>query len=203
MEPGARKNFRALPLQNVLSPTNGGIVYRTRNCAISTPEPCQDRKVAAIRDARDRRGLRVSGNRPPVISATSQTLQSSAVSPHPSLQGLPDQSNRKKIVGPDGAGFNDIKALGQGLWVGTAIAPCPPRKVLGPWNGSVGPDPSPWPSAVRVFRPRLLPRPPQFFAMMGLGSGSPGFGPGQGSTINVSGYSVVIWRQFANASPIQ
>ncbi len=31
----------------------------TRNYAVVTPKPCQDRKVAAIRDACDRRGLRV------------------------------------------------------------------------------------------------------------------------------------------------
>ena len=31
----------------------------TRTHAIMTPKPCQDRKVAAIRDAYDRRELRV------------------------------------------------------------------------------------------------------------------------------------------------
>ncbi len=31
----------------------------TRTYAITTPKPCQDRKVAAIRDACDRRKLRV------------------------------------------------------------------------------------------------------------------------------------------------
>ncbi len=32
----------------------------TRTHAVATPKPCQDRKVAAIRDACDRRGLRVT-----------------------------------------------------------------------------------------------------------------------------------------------
>lgn len=39
---------------------NHVIVEAIRTHAIATPEPCQGRKVAAIRDACNRRGLRVT-----------------------------------------------------------------------------------------------------------------------------------------------
>lgn len=35
------------------------LLIMTWTYAITTPKPCQDRKVAAMRDACDRRGLRV------------------------------------------------------------------------------------------------------------------------------------------------